>query len=212
MDNNERIECFLRNQMTTEEQVAFLCTLKKDKDLREETQMMALMIKEMKEEQQRQDNDVIHEVRTSSRTRIIRLTKWVGSIAAMLIILIGANQLYTGYRINKVFEYYYETYNPTSHRGGDDEDLLTELSDLYNKIGNEKNLAPVITRLQTIHDNIQSGNEDYADYKSYKNDIAWYLALAYIKDRNLEKARALLKPLADNGDLGAKELIKRISI
>ena len=44
-DNNERIERFLREQMSLEENEAFLNDLRIDKDLREEALMMALMKK-----------------------------------------------------------------------------------------------------------------------------------------------------------------------
>ena len=44
-DNSERIERFLKEQMSPEENDASLNDLKSDKDLREEAQMMALMIK-----------------------------------------------------------------------------------------------------------------------------------------------------------------------
>ena len=49
-DNSERIERYLREQMTPEENEVFLNELRNDKELREEAQMMALLIKEMKEE------------------------------------------------------------------------------------------------------------------------------------------------------------------
>jgi len=213
-DNSERIERYLREQMTPEENKAFLNDLQTDKELREEAQMMALLIKDMKEEQTKQDEAITQEILASGRpatAKTIRLVKWIGSIAAMFILLFGANQWYSSYKIDKVYDAYYTPYDASlASKGGDDETIKQELAELYNKVGTEKNVTSVISRLQTIYDGIQSASDDYADYTYYENDIAWYLALAYIKDHNLEKAQKLLKPLADNGDEEAITLLKAI--
>lgn len=212
-DNSERIERYLREQMTPEENEEFLNDLRNDKVLREEAQMMALLIKDMKEEQAKQDEAIKQNILTSngnSTAKTIRLVKWIGSIAAMFILLFGANQWYTSYKIDKVYDAYYTSYDTFLARGGDDETIKQELAELYNKVGTEKNVTSVISRLQTIYDGIQSASDDYADYIYYENDIAWYLALAYIKDHNLDKAEELLKPLANNGDEDAIKLLNTI--
>ena len=78
-------------------------------------------------------------------------------------------------------------------------------------MGTEKDITPVINRLQTIHDNIVADNEEYDEYKYSQNTIDWYLALAYIKNENLDKAKELLKSLADNGDKDAIKLFNAIA-
>ena len=97
-DNSERIERFLREQMSPEENDAFLNDLKNDKDLREEAQMMALMIKEMKEEQIKQSEklteDVLAEEKQAKKARIISMVRWPLSIAAMFILIFGATLLW----------------------------------------------------------------------------------------------------------------------
>ena len=197
--------------MTPEENKAFLNDLQTDKVLREEAQIMALLIKEMKEEQARHDEAITQEILASGRsatTKTIRLVKWLGSIAAMFILLFGANQWYSSYKIDKVYDAYYTPYDVSLARGGNDETVKKELAELYNKVGTEKDVTPIITRLQSIYDGIQANSDDYSDYAYYENDIAWYLALAYIKDHNLEKAKEMLKPLADNDVSDAKRLLK----
>lgn len=213
-DNSERIERYLREQMTPEENEAFLNDLRNDKELREEAQMMALLIKDLKEEQKKQEESIKQEILTSkgnSTAKTIRLVKWIGSIAAMFILLFGANQWYTSYKMDKVYDAYYTPYNASVARGGDDEAIKQELAELYNKVGTEKNVTSVISRLQTIYDGIQSASDDYADYTYYENDIAWYLALAYIKNHNLDKAKVILKPLADKDNPEAEDLLNRIT-
>ena len=213
-DNSERIERYLREQMTPEESTAFLNDLQRDKELREEAQMMALLIKDMKEEQAKQDAEITEAVLSSSKTskaRTISIVRWTLSIAAMFILIFGAALLWNRHSDeDALFNSYYTSYDMSLARGGDDEAIKTELAELYNKVGTEKDITSAITRLQTIYDNVLSNNEDYADYSYYENDIAWYLALAYIKDHNIAKAKELLKPLADNGNEEAKKLLAEL--
>lgn len=211
-DNSERIDRYLRNQMTPEESEAFLHDLKEDKDLREEAQMTALLIKGMKEEQAKQEaalTEAILSSGNSHRAKTIKLVKWVGSIAAMFILIFGATTFWNKQSdVDALFNQYYTSYDVSSARGGDDEAIKTELAELYNKVGTEKDISPIIARLQTIYDNIQTNNDEYADYSYYENDIAWYLALAYVKDHELDKARKLIKPLIEQGDTKAEELMQ----
>lgn len=214
-DNSERIERYLREQMSPEENDAFLNDLRNDKDLREEAQIMALMIKEMKEEQARQSErltgSVLNDKDSVGRVKTIRIVRWSLSIAAMFILIFGATQLWNKQSdTDALFNNYYSAYDITLSKGGEDDVIKTELAELYNKVGTEKDMSPIISRLQTIYDNILSGNDSYADYIFYENDIAWYLALAYLKDHNVGKAKELLKPLADNGDVEATKLLKAI--
>ena len=140
------------------------------------------------------------------------MIRYTLSLAAMFVLVFGAVTLWNRQSdTDAIFAQYYTTYDQTLARGGDDEAIKKELAELYNKIGAEKDVAPIITRLQAIYDGIQANNDEYADYSYYENDIAWYLALAYIKDHNVEKAKEILKPLADNGDKNATEIIKAIA-
>ena len=213
VDNSDRIDKFLRKQMTPEENKLFLDDLKNNAELRKEAQMTALMIQELQERQAKEDAEIIEDVLLSKRkakARFIKIrVKWALSLAAMFVLLFGAYIfLNLQPNTNSLFDKYYTEVDVTSQRGGDDEALKQELAELYNKVGTEKDVTSTITRLQTIYDGIQSASDDYADYTYYENDIAWYLALAYIKDHNLDKAEELLKPLADNDVSDAKRLLK----
>ena len=210
-DNSERIERFLREQMTPEESEAFMNDLKKDKELREEAQMMALLIKEMKEEQAK-ENEVLRQRVMASKTKSknIRMIRWAISIAAMIVLLFGAAVLWNRQAASDpLFAQYYTSYDTGRERGGDDA-VKNELAELFNKIESEKDVTPIIARLQTIYDKIQSNDEHYSEYSYYENDIAWYLALAYIKDHNFGKAEELLEPLKERDDSAATELLEAI--
>ena len=213
VDNSDRIDKFLRKQMTPEENKLFLDDLKNNAELRKEAQMTALMLQELQERKAKEDAEIIEDVLLSKRkakARFIKIrVKWALSLAAMFVLLFGAYIFLNQQpNTNALFDKYYTEVDVTSQRGGDDEALKQELAELYNKVGTEKDVTSTITRLQTIYDGIQSASDDYADYTYYENDIAWYLALAYIKDHNLDKAEELLKPLADNDVSDAKRLLK----
>ena len=90
-------------------------------------------------------------------------------------------------------------------RGGDS-DIEKELAMLFNKVGTNKDVAPVIEQLQTIYDSIDTEYE----YSLYADDITWYLALAYLKADKPEKTKELLKTLIEKDDIKAKELYDKI--
>lgn len=210
-DNSERIERFLREQMSPEEHDAFLNDLKNDKDLREEAQMMALMIKEMKEEQIKQSEklteDVLAEEKQAKKARIINMVRWPLSIAAMLILIFGATLLWNRQSdTDALFTEYYSSYTLQGESRGSDSEVEKELAMLFNQVGTEKDISTVIDKLQKIYDSVDSEYE----YSLYTDDIAWYLALAYLKVDKPEKSKELLKPLAENGNDLAIKLLNAI--
>ena len=210
-DNSERIERFLREQMSPEENDAFLNDLKNDKDLREEAQMMALMIKEMKEEQIKQSEklteDVLAEEKQAKKARIISMVRWPLSIAAMFILIFGATLLWNRQSdTDALFTEYYSSYTLQGESRGGDSEVEKELAVLFNQVGTEKDISTVIDKLQKIYDSVDSEYE----YSLYTDDIAWYLALAYLKVDKPEKSKELLKPLAENGNDLAIKLLNAI--
>ena len=212
VDNSERIDKFLRKQMTPEENNNFLNDLKNDAQLRKEAQMTALMIQELQERQAKEDSEIIEDIlKSKKKAKTIRMVRWTLSIAAMFILLFGATTLWNRPSNTEVlFNEYYTPFVYQPDRSGGDETIKKELAELYNKVGTEKDITPIIARLQTIYDGIQSNSDDYADYRYEKNNIAWYLTLAYIKDNNLDKAKEILQPLVDNNDAEAIKLMAEI--
>ncbi len=220
-DNSDRIDRFLREQMTPEENDAFLRDLETDEALRKEAQLTALMIQELHERQAKQDAEIIEEVvasrKQSKKARIIRMMKWAGSIAALLLLLFGVyiyqsdKSSETDY-IALADRFYQETAAPNFRGGVTDAD--EELTNLFDQVGNSDDIPGVISRLQDIYDHLDT---EYA-YRANGNDIriAWYLALAYLKDKQPDKATLLLRTIIqdDKGtELGAnaKELLNSIT-
>ena len=211
-ENYNRLEKYLSEQMTPKENEEFLNDLRNDKELCEEVQTTALMIKVLKENQAKQDAEIIEEVLASKKkAKIITIVRRTLSIAAMIILVFGVTTLWNRQSdTDALFEQYYVSPEVSSPRSADGDAVKQELNNLFIRMGTEKDITPIINRLQTIHDNIVADNEEYDEYKYSQNTIDWYLALAYIKVENLEKAKELLKPLVDNGDKDAAKLIKEI--
>ena len=66
-ENYNRLEKYLSEQMTPKENEEFLNDLRNDKELCEEVQTTALMIKVLKENQAKQDAEIIEEVLASKK-------------------------------------------------------------------------------------------------------------------------------------------------
>jgi hypothetical protein len=212
-ENYNRLEKYLSEQMTPKENEEFLNDLRNDKELCEEVQTTALMIKVLKENQAKQDAEIIEEVLASKKkAKIITIVRWTLSIAAMIILIFGVTTLWNRQSdTDALFEQYYVSPEGSSLRNADGDAVKQELNNLFIRMGTEKDITPIINRLQTIHDNIVADNEEYDEYKYSRKTIDWFLALAYIKNENIEKAKELLKPLAENGDDDAIKLLDAIN-
>lgn len=217
-DNSERIDKFLRNQMTSEENEAFWEDFKNDMDFREEVQITALMIKELQERQAKEDAEIIEEVlackakeKSAKKAKIVRMVRWVGAIAAMFVLIFGSVRFYQIKQMDNLFNEYYSPYELQGMSRGGDDDVEKELANLFNQIEKEEDVAPTLQKLQSIYDKIDSEYE----YSLYADDISWYLALGYIKVHDIEKANSILHAIHlddDESELGqkVKDLLKEL--
>ncbi len=207
-DNSERMDRFFRNKMSEEEESIFLQDLNNDKELLEEAQLTALMIEGLKEWHANEETEIIEEVLASKkkRAKIIRLVRWSMSIAAMFILIVGAT-IWWNSRLDteSLFNKYYTPYSVQTMRGGD-ADVEKELANLFNQVGTSEDMTPVIEELQKIYNSI---NSEY-EYRQHSDDIAWYLALAYLKGEKPEKAKELLKSLAEKNYEKANRSAKKL--
>ncbi len=212
IDNSERIDRFFREQMSLEERNTFLEDLKNDKELREEAQITALLIQELKEERSKQEQEIAQEIRMAKSSKNPkRIIYWVGSIAAMFILIFGSVRFYQIKQMDNLFNEYYSPYESQGMSRGGDDDVEKELANLFNQIETEEDVAPTLQKLQSIYDKIDSEYE----YSLYADDISWYLALGYIKVHDIEKASRILHAIHvddDESEFGqkVKELLKEL--
>lgn len=196
---NERIERFLRGQMTPEEEAQLHEDLKNNPDLREHALAISALIKGLREKVRLQDQNIINEVTAHKKPKNLRrIIIWSSSIAAALVLVIGYNFYAENARygrVNEMLSPYYEHYNLSAlSRGETDSVTIAYLYNLFNRIQEEKDIRDIIAELEPIYNSLDS---DFT-YYPYANDIAWNLILAYIKDGQIDKAMALLEKLQND--------------
>ena len=218
MDNIDNIEKYLKGQLTAEEEKAFREQLKNDKAFRDEVLATALMIKQMKLQNQEKERAILEESRKLAIARARR--RWIyriSSIAAVLIIgFFAVKPIYFNYKSGQMISQNYAQWSPreegATSRGevqaGDN--VVAELTELFDNVGKGKDMKMTTYRLEKA---LQESATDY-EYYQYSDDIIWYLALAYIQNNQFDKARTELNKIIQSGDSyyleKAKELYKEI--
>ena len=221
------IEKFLSDQMSEEEAASFKNKINSDPELKEHATAISALIMGMKRKHQKEDNNIISDVKelscqtcaqpaskaedetgiieneeeqiaastdTKGRTSIIKMIALPLSIAAMAIIVFNIFILNAPEK-NEVFDRYYSEYSRSSLiRGDENIETASQLEALFNNIGKNEDCSLTIDSLETIYKGVEANYE----YRPYVNDIAWYLALAYIKDNQTDKAIKVLEQLIKN--------------
>lgn len=193
---DERIERFLRGEMTMEEEARFRDELKSDPDLREHARAISALLKGIRAEGEQHDQEIISEVTTNKRPNSIRrIALWIASAAAVLALYVGYSYHAENVRftqVNEMLTPYYKHYDIDAlSRGETDSVAIAHLYSLFNRIPEETDMTDIIAELEPIY---QSLDSDYT-YYPYSNDVAWNLALAYVKAEEDEKAIVILNNL-----------------
>lgn len=190
---DERIELFLRGEMSIEEEARFREELKTNSELREHARAISALLKGIQAEGTQHDQEIISEVTTNKHpNNIRRIALWIASAAAVLGLYFGYSYHAENVRLAQVNEKltpYYVHYDiDTLSRGETDSVTIAHLYSLFNRIPEETDMTDIIAELEPIYDSLES---DYT-YYPYANDVAWNLALAYVKAGEDEKAIVIL--------------------
>lgn len=207
---DERIDSFIRGTMTEVEEAAFKEEIKADPELRAQVLATVSLIKGIRT-QEAEKEKVLIQKDTKNRTRSIML--WACSIAALFVIFFGVYKEKRYRDLSAIVSPYYSEYSMSEYSRGEDIDSVTvaHLYTLFNNIKEQRNVSDIIKELDPIYTSLDS---DFT-YSSYANDIALNLALAYIKDDQVDKAIPILEKLKeDNPDTPiaakANELLKKL--
>jgi len=204
---DDRIEAFVRGMMTEKEEAAFKEEIKADPGLRSHVIASVTLIKGIREQNAEKERALIQK---NTKDRIRTLTWWATSIAAVFAILFGYSTDKRHQELSNIVSPYYTQYDINElSRGETDSAVVYNLYTLFN----EKDAYKIIEQLEPIYPTLDT---DYT-YHPYANDIAWNLALAYIKNDQVDKAIPVLEKLEkDNPDtpiaVKAKELKEKIAI
>ena len=212
--DEERINSFLRGEMSSEDETLFMDELKSNEELRNKAVATARMAKAMKTVGEENDSlvkealltsdnhDMEMIVRNVTRKRSKVLTLRILSVAASILILVISGLHYYDYRVTTGLGNEYEMMFESSSfvRGVDTGSVEKELNILFAKVKSGDDSDNTIKRLSLLWE--LSTMETYNDYTDYAPQIGWNLAIAYLK--NNDKANAIevltkLKSIAEDG-------------
>ena len=207
---DERIEAFLRGEMTAEEETAFKKEIRQNPELRSHAMAMTSLIKGLHVQNSAKEATIIKE--NTAKSRVRPLLYWACSIAAVFAIVFGVYKDHRYRMLDATVSPYYTEYDMSDVSRGDlDSATTAHLFDLFVQIQENRSVSDIIKELEPIYNSLDA---DFT-YNAFANDITWNLALAYVKDDQIDKAITILKKLkTDNPDSPiynrADELIKKL--
>lgn len=207
---DERIETFLRGEMSAEEEATFKQEIRQNPELRSRAMAMTSLIKGLQEQNAAKETTIIKENTAKSKVRPILW--WACSVAAVFAIFFGIYKDHRYRMLDATVSPYYTEYDMSDVSRGDlDSATITHLYGLFTQIQENRSVSAIIKELEPIYNSI----DDDFTYNAYANVISWNLALAYVKDDQIDKAVTILQKLkADNPDTPiynkADELIKKL--
>ena len=207
---DERIEAFLRGEMSADEEAAFKQEIRQNPELRNRAMTMTSLIKGLHDQNSFKEANIIKE--NTAKSKVRPLLWWACSVAAVFAIFFGIYKDHRYRMLDAAVSPYYTEYDMSDISRGDvDSGKIAHLYGLFTQIQENRSVSDIIKELEPIYNFL---NEDFT-YNAYANDIAWNLALAYVKDDQIDQAITILQKLkADNPDTPiynkADELIKKL--
>ena len=192
---DEKIDSFIRGEMTVEEGAAFKEEIQADPELRDHVRATMFLIRGIRNQKSEQDKSLLAKHYNS---RVRSLLQWACSIAAVIAIFFAYSTDKRYNELSGILSPYFAEYSMNDvSRGDADSATVAHLYTLFNSIKDQRNVTKIIEELEPIYASL---DEEFT-YNAFANDIAWNLALAYIKNDQIEKAIDLLGKLeADNPD------------
>lgn len=224
---DEQFILFIKGKMSPDEENRFKIKIKSDPKLKERAKVLSYLIKNIKTVGEERDKTIISGFSQFSDEKELRefissikldggkskkhnIIQW-SSIAAILIIgLFFGNQYYMSYKVSNIADEYFIEYDISSSlRGMSEESVKEELLTLIDNVKEEKELKQTISKLKVIYDKALS--EEYNEYTNHSTTIAWYMALAYLKDNKKEDAVVVLdKLIKDNPDSAISKMAEKL--
>lgn len=197
IDQDDRIERFIRDNMTPDEEAEFKDDLNYDSSLKERALTTSLMAKSMKERRMEEEKAFTEQLNSAVKAslhqvRIISLKEFMEIAASLLIYLgFGGYLCFTEYSYqqrNSIVAENISLGEAITARGEGDEAMLSKLDSIATTIKKGRDMTKVIAELKGLY------NKRLTDVDCAQNSatIGWYLALAYIKDDQKDKAKDVL--------------------
>lgn len=209
-----KVDRFLRHQMTYQEEQEFKAELAANPELMARAKTMALMIKSMSDVGLKRDQQFIEDIKGMSeaefrkvaglkpKAKVIsfwpKFTRYAAAACVAGLICWGGIHFYSIHQtvsLGNSFDYY--AYNMDISdgeyvRGITDSEILDQLSALFDNVKESKDLKETIVQLESLY---TKALEEESEYNQYDNDIAWNLAIAYLKDGDRKKPIPVLESM-----------------
>lgn len=209
----------MKQQIKKKEQ-AILEEVKNNKESREvpafkTTEVKGKAVEMNTAEKDAETPDVSSQSAASKPVHRNRWYYWASSIAAVLIVgLFSVKPIYFNYKSNQMVSQNYVQWSPSANgtdranRGEVEagEDVVAELSELFDNVGKGKDMKMTTYRLEKA---LKESETDY-EYYQYTSDIVWYLALAYIQENQFGKARTTLDAIIKSEDSDYSEQAEKL--
>ena len=215
---DERIESFLRGTMSLDEKATFKEEIKNNPELRNRAMEMTALAKGLRTCESYKESSLKRSIvadksmEKETRTKAHAFLWWACSAAAVCVIFFSVFKAQRYRTLDAAISPYYTQYDSSNiSRGDTDSTIIIHLYSLFEQIQKQGNMTNVIKELEPIYASL---NSDYT-YHPYANDIAWNLALAYIKDDQIDKAIPILEKLKEENQdspisVKSDELLQRI--
>lgn len=192
--NEEKINHYLFDKMSPEENAQFESDLKNDSQLRRQAESMAQMVKAMDVVGAERDKEIISKMKGSVTSKA-RPVKWLSIAASFALILTVGYYVYDCNRIGNLGEEYAAAF-PISPivRGEENVDTAQKLATLFENVTNGEDLDNTISQLSELWALSQS--DTYNEYTTYASYIGWNLAIAHLRNHDKKEAKVILKELA----------------
>ena len=209
-----KVDRYLRHQMTAEEEQAFRSEIASDSEKKERARITALMIKAMQQEGLSQDNKIIEEIRGMNeaqfrktlglKPRVInlwpRIIKYSVAACAVGFVSFGAYRYHEYNQTVSLGNSQYIAYvsdlsemnNVRGIVGTSDDAIREELVMLFTNVAEGMEIKNTIEKLESLY--VKSNIED-SPYNEFQDDIAWNLAIAYLKNGEREKPIPILEDM-----------------
>lgn len=222
---DERVDLFLRRQMSPEDEKSFREELADNEELRHRARTIALMAREMGTMQQERDNKISETIKGMSeqefrrvagiKAKTVGMHSWIVKLAVAAcvigVLFLGTNRYMIYQRTTSLGNVAYSTYTldlaeDGGSRGIDNKQVIQKLEVLFANVKEGKDLKHTIEDLKLCYEKAtktagSASIEGENGYESYIDDISWNLAIAYLKDGNREKpVPILMEMLSRNKD------------
>lgn len=209
-----KVDRFLRYQMTCEEEVLFKAELLADPDKKERARIIALMLKTMHQTGLKQDQAIVDDIYNMDETQFrnavrfkgrsfkmwFQISKYVAAACVVGFLLFGARYYYEHLQTVSLGNRYYSEYTldiseDMNVRGiKQDETISEELNTLFSNVQEGIEVKSSLEKLQSIY---TDSFHDDSPYYDFQDDIAWNLAIAYLKTGNRKKPIPILREMIE---------------